>query len=596
MLSKLSTKNILVGAFFIFLMSYFLLRAWFVAPMHDEVATFYHYIETGEIWGDQALKDANNHLLNSWLGYFFYRNFGEHFFLFRLPSLLAFVAYFFATKAIIEKFTFGKWKYLGFIALNTIPWITDYFSYTRGYGLAIGLFFSALYYLITFLEEKKIRHFISCLLLLNLSVFANLTYLVISLLIISYCIIFIGFHWTEWLKKQRIILASCIAICSLLLLPLIQFSLELKEAGALYYGSLAGLWEVTGKTVSKYVLFYNENWLKIAFICSAFLGLFLVFRNIRRTSFKNALANNETLLLYLIGGNIIGILFLAKVMHVNYPEDRAAMYFVPLIILLFMQLIGQHPKTKFALVCLLFFPLSFLYQMNLTTSVFSPDDRMTPQFFKKIRAQLHAGETLGLYPIMQLTYSLHERNNTNSTKQIGQAIGAFAPYFDVVVTKSTIYHDPKTAVNYQLFATDKQSTYCAYKRKTAFSQTLLRDTLVEGKKTTAEFVDCYHCTIDPSWRNKLIKVVIDSRLITSNRINTANFVITTEDEQQQPVRYDTQNLRWFLGNKPQNKTFQQTYSFKKIGENEKLLKIYIWNPQKTAIQLKTSRIKFFELN
>jgi hypothetical protein len=62
------------------------------------------------------------------------------------------------------------------------------------------------------------------------------------------------------------------------------------------------------------------------------------------------------------------------------------------------------------------------------------------------------------------------------------------------------------------------------------------------------------------------------------------------------VRYDTQNLRWFLGNKPQNKTFQQTYSFKKIGENEKLLKIYIWNPQKAAIQLKTSRIKFFELN
>jgi hypothetical protein len=272
------------------------------------------------------------------------------------------------------------------------------------------------------------------------------------------------------------------------------------------------------------------------------------------------------------------------------------MYFVPLIMLLCMQLIGQHPKTKFALVGLLFFPLSFLYQMNLTTSVFSPDDRMTPQFFKKIRVQLQAGETLGINTIMQLTYALHERKNTNSNKQIGQVIGAFSPYFDVVITKSTIYHDPKTAVNYQLFASDKKSTYCAYKRKKDFSQKLLRDTLVKGKKTTAEFVDCYHCTIDSSWRNKLIKVVIDSRFITNKQINTANFVITTENDQQQPVRYDTQNLRWFLGNKPQNKTFQQTYSFKKIGENEKLLKIYIWNPQKAAIQLKTSRIKFFELN
>lgn len=596
MLSKLSTKRIFFGTFFIILMTYFLLRAWFVAPMHDEVATFFHYIETGKIWGDEALKDANNHLLNSWLGYFFYRNFGEHFFLFRLPSLLAFVAYFFATKAIIEKYQIGNWKYLGFIALNTIPWITDYFSYTRGYGLAIGLFVSALYFFITFLEEKKISQLISCLFLLHLSVFSNLTYLVISLLILAYSVIFIGFHRTEWTKKQLLILASCIVLCCLLLLPLIQFSFELKEAGALYYGSLAGLWEVTGKTISKYVLFYNENWLKFAFICSAFLGVLMVFWNIRRRSFSNALENIETLLLYLIGGNIIGILFLAKVMHVNYPEDRAAMYFVPLIILLFIQLIGQYKTTKIVLVGLLFFPLSFIYKMNLTTSVFSPDDRMTLPFFNKVRAQLQPGETLGLYPIMQLTYGLHERNSTSTTKQIGQAIGAFSPCFDVVITKSTIYHNPKSALNYLLFASDAASTYLAYKRKKPFNQSLLLDTIVNEKKTASEFIDCYHCSINPTWKNKLIKVVINSKLIATESINTANLVITTEDEQQQPVRYDTQNLRWYLGNKPKNIAFQQTYSFKKIGKNEKKLKIYIWNPQKTAILLKTSRIKFFELN
>jgi hypothetical protein len=93
MLSKLSTKNILVGAFFIFLMSYFLLRAWFVTPMHDEVATFYHYIETGEIWGDQALKDANNHLLNSWLGYL--PQFRRTLFLVSLTFLIGFCRLFF---------------------------------------------------------------------------------------------------------------------------------------------------------------------------------------------------------------------------------------------------------------------------------------------------------------------------------------------------------------------------------------------------------------------------------------------------------------------------------------------------------------------
>lgn len=595
MLNKLSTKNILTGVFFIFLLTYFLLRAWYVAPIHDEVATFFHYIETGKIWGDEALKDANNHLLNSWLGYFFYRNFGEHFFLFRLPSLIAFVAYFFATKAIIEKFNIGNWKYLGFVALNTIPWITDYFSYTRGYGLAIGLFMSALYYLLSFFEEKKVSQLAIGLILLNLTVFANLTYLIICLLISCYWLMFIVFHWTNWTKKQLLFLCTSYVFFGLLLIPLIQFSFDLKDAGALYYGSLDGLWEVTGKTVTKYVLFYSENWLKIALIVLGVMGVLLVIRSILRLSFKLVLTKNTVIFLSLIIGNIIGIVFLAKVMHINYPEDRAAMYFVPLVILLIVQILGENKLLCYGLIGLLFFPISFLLQINLSTSIFSPDDRMTKAFYKQVRAELQADETIGIYPIMQLTYALHERNHQGNI-QIGQTIGAFSPYFDVILTKSTIAHDPKLSQDYTLFATDKASTYQAFKRKKNFHSKLIVDTLVVGNKSSAEFIDCFHCSIDKSWKKKLIKVVIESEIDAESPLNTVNLVITTEDKNLQPVRYDYQNIRWYFAQTNKTKAFQQTYSFKQIGKNEKLLKIYIWNPQKAAIQLKNSRIKFFELN
>jgi hypothetical protein len=595
MLKKLSTKNILIGAFFIFLLTYFLLRAWFVAPIHDEVATFFHYIETGKIWGDEALKDANNHILNSWIGYFFYRNFGEHFFLFRLPSLIAFVAYFFATKAIIEKFNIGKWKYLGFVALNTIPWITDYFSYTRGYGLAIGLFMSALYYLLSFIDDKKVSQLAIGLVLLNLTVFANLTYMIISLLISCYWFLFIIFHWTSWTMKQRVFLSASYLLFGLLLIPLIQFSFDLKEAGALYYGSLNGLWEVTGKTVTKYVLFYSENWLKIAFIVLGVIGVLLVLRSIWRQSFKLVLAKNTVIFLYLIIGNILGIVFLAKVMHINYPEDRAAMYFVPLLLILIVQLLGENKMLKYGLIGLLFFPVSFLLQLNVSTSIFSPDDRMSKAFYDQVRTEIQTDETIGIDPIMQLTYALHERHHLGEI-QLGQTIGAFSPYFDVILTKSTIAHTPKIAQDYTLFATDKASTYQAFKRKKNFDSKLLVDTLVVGNKSTAEFIDCFHCSIDKTWKNKLIKVVIDSEMDAQNPLNTVNLVITTEDENLQPVRYDYQNIRWYFAQTNKTKAFQQTYSFKQIGKNEKLLKIYIWNPQKAAIRLKNSRIKFFELN
>ena len=72
---------------FLALLIYLLLRAWFVEPLHDEVATYFFYIYHGDFWGANMVVDANNHLLNSWLCHAIYRVFGDHFFLFRLPNM-----------------------------------------------------------------------------------------------------------------------------------------------------------------------------------------------------------------------------------------------------------------------------------------------------------------------------------------------------------------------------------------------------------------------------------------------------------------------------------------------------------------------------
>src|SRR5690606_34203897 len=129
---------------FLGLLGYAILKAWFVAPIHDALATYFDYIETAEIRGGRSLLAAKNHLLNSWLGNLSYRWFGEYFFLFRLPSLLCFCLYYWSGRKLTRNLNLGIWGELCFVALNTIPWIFDYFSYTRGYGLAIGFFMAAL--------------------------------------------------------------------------------------------------------------------------------------------------------------------------------------------------------------------------------------------------------------------------------------------------------------------------------------------------------------------------------------------------------------------------------------------------------------------
>ena len=107
---------------------YILLRAFFVDLLHDEAATFLHYIETGYIWNDKTMLDANNHLLNSFLGRIIFRVFGENYFLLRLPNVLSFPFYFWALYHLTSVFKKYSLRILVLVGISCIPFILEYFS------------------------------------------------------------------------------------------------------------------------------------------------------------------------------------------------------------------------------------------------------------------------------------------------------------------------------------------------------------------------------------------------------------------------------------------------------------------------------------
>lgn len=76
----------LIWSLFLFMMGYAILRAIFVEPLFDELATVYWYLQTGYLPGRGATMDANNHILNSLISHQFFRLFGDHFFVYRLFS------------------------------------------------------------------------------------------------------------------------------------------------------------------------------------------------------------------------------------------------------------------------------------------------------------------------------------------------------------------------------------------------------------------------------------------------------------------------------------------------------------------------------
>ncbi|WP_343635482.1 hypothetical protein [Fluviicola sp.] len=591
-----SSERLITWILFLGLLIYAILRAWIVEPIHDEVATYFHYIETGEIRGGRSLMDANNHLFNSWLGNLSYRWFGEHFFLFRLPAVLCFCLYFWSSRKLTRNLNLGIWGELCFVALNTIPWIFDYFSYTRGYGLAIGFFMAALFQLSVWLKAKHTGHLILLLLFLYLAVLSNLTYLVTSLILCAY-VVFIALLFAKKIGIKALVFHACLVIVFCFsLLPLIRFSFELKEAGALYYGSLDGLWWVTGKTLSRYILFYDANWLRIAYLLIGFAGAIILFLQWRKESWLNFLTGTSFWLCMLIAGNIFAILFLAKVMKVNYPEDRAAMYLIPLSILALTVLFVRHKFSRYFLVVLLFFPVSFLAKLNLNTSVFSPDDRMSKAFYEAATKDLKPNETVSIYPIQQLTYAHFERTNPDHpVKHVGTLQKDFQPGSDLILTKTTWLFPKDDISAYKVVAKDPASTYIALRRKIPFKQVHLFDSIGKTKQSDEEFILFYDGPIRPEWRNKQIQINLKGDWKTDKHLNDFNAVVSTNDSSDVNLRYEYQNLRWYYGENVQQFKLNYPYSAKHFLSEESRLIIYIWNPERKHFKLSRPTIEIIEL-
>jgi hypothetical protein len=596
LIQKNFNTKIITWILFLGLLIYAILRAWIVAPIHDEVATYFHYIETGEIRGGRSLMDANNHLLNSWLGNLSYRWFGTHFFLFRVPAILCFCLYFWSSRKLTQNLNIGFWGELSFVALNTIPWIFDYFSYTRGYGLGIGFFMAGLLQLSLWLKEKHTGHLILLLLFFYLAILSNLTYLITSLIVVSYVIFIMLLYSKKIGIKPLVFHTFLIIVFCYSLITLIEFSFELKKAGALYYGSLDGLWWVTGKTLSRYILFYDANWLRIAYLLIGLIGAILLFIQWKKESWLQFITSTSFWLCMLIGGNIIAILFLAKVMKVNYPEDRAAMYLVPLCILALTVLFAQNKVSKYVLLILVFFPISFIAKLNLNTSVFSPDDRMSAAFYQNAIKGLKSNETVSIYPIEQLTYAYFERTNQNhQTKHIGTIQKDFLPSSDLILTKTTWLFPKDDISMYDVVAEDPASSYIALKRKKPFKQVHLFDSIGKTKQSDEEYILFYDGPIREEWRNKWIQIDLKGDLKTDTELNDFNVVVATNDSTDQNLRYDYQNLRWYYGENIQQFKMNYPYAAKHFLNEESRLIIYIWNLERKHFKLMNPTIQIIEL-
>ena len=577
---------------FSFMFIYLLLRIIFNEPLHDEVATYIFYIYQGDYWGETMHWDANNHLLNSFVCHQLYKLFGDNMAIFRLPNLIAFVLFFFGTVRLTRKLQTPILKTLALVALNTIPFYMEYFGNTRGYGLSFGFLVWGIVYFNEFLLTRKSTTLLIAYFFLVLTISANLTLVNSCFILIATAVgssffstkMSIGKHLKEWFI-HFLFLAS--------LYPFIKYAFALKEKGALYYGSLDGIWDVTGKTISKYTLFYDADWLRFVYLFVFAVFLIYILFYLIKTKRIEWFGNPKLVYALLLFGNLCAILAMAFLMDVLYPEDRVGMYLIIFFLLLFFHFLDDFKFGKWLQFSLIFFPISLIFHLSLHTSVFSPDDRLNQEFYKKIKAELKPENTLHIYRIMNWGWPYAE-SHVNVKSSVGQFDNANGILSDILITKTTVLTNPKVLELYDTLAYYEPSTHIAFKRKKPLQRDSLQTIKAENLKAENEFFDFATFNSAPYSKKNLV-VSVSGHLKTVQKNNRLILVVSSQLKDGSTGRYLYYSFETVYQGQLINDDFLHNFVIENVEPKETEFKVYLWNRNLHPTQISNISTTIYQL-
>jgi hypothetical protein len=587
--------KIALGGIFLLLFIYLVLRAWYVEPLKDELLTFFNFVERGNVLDDEIIFDeANNHLLNSFAAHFM-NGFGNgNFFLLRIPNLLAFPFFFFGVARLLKGFGRDWQRITALLAIVCVPFYLEYFAACRGYGLALAAFVWMIFFARKWLQLPKTATLALCYLSAWLAVFAILNYVSSALIVCAAVVAGQLVFRADLTRRQHLTAAALHIVFLLALLPFIQLAGTLREAGALYYGSLDGFWLVTAKSVLRYTLFYEADWLKYVvgalFALIAVLALVSLFRN-RVGGF---LRQPEALFYLLLAGNVAAIFILAKIVKVNYPEDRVAMHLVLLTLLLLTTLILRSRFGNLIL-AFSFFPVVFLLKANLDTSVISPDDRLNTEIYETARRQMGPEGTIAGYHTIPLMWTWMERKRPGAHTEL-QTAYSFPLYHDLVITRANLPEKQAGDQKYTLMAFHEASMFRLWKRKSRIKASVIRTFLSDSPPSDNEFLPLCNIPVSDSMRSGayMLRTAFDLKL--QPPYSEVMLVFTTMDDNGATVAYEAFYPDFSYGRDKKALPIRQSFIYERFAENEKEIRVYIWNRKRSNMYFYRGRTELCKIS
>ena len=368
----------------ILIFSYTVIRAFLLAITWDEAYTYLEFVRNGKFIPDKFDQmSANNHLLNTWLDIFFVKCFGVNEFVLRLPSLFGHLLFLFYSAKLVTNFENKGIIFCSFFILNVNPYMLDYFSLSRGYGLSWGLMMTSVYYLFLF-QSKGYRNLfaITSIAIAALATLANFVLLNYCLALYGFITILICYKYfnSEGARSNKIfVIIKELLVPSIIIILflgiIVPFLFHFKQAGTLFWGGQKSFWtDSISETINRnlYELKFNLfiHWLLKAFMLFVVLAgcIFIGHKYFKtRATIDNLFV---AALITLIGFIVLSTTLQYYLIDTPYLTDRTAMFIVILFNLLFVVLINEFSKEKpkavfliYSAAGLLFF--HFAYSSNL---------------------------------------------------------------------------------------------------------------------------------------------------------------------------------------------------------------------------------------
>jgi hypothetical protein len=308
-------------------------RAWTLSFTHDESLSYFTSVQASL---SSALlshgTDANNHPLNTVAMKLGDAVFGTSEIALRWASLAAFVVYVVALVVLLRRVERRSLRALGLALAVANPYVLDFFSLARGYGLALALVAASVLFTIDFVERPAAGRALAATgsaAAAAVANFSTLPYFLAVLVVIVLAVVVPAHTRLTGAALGRIaagVVPPMLAVAFLVVAPL----LRLRAGSALYFGGERGFWRDTVYSLSTSTL-YRRGWDGFAVALAVLVAALVAVGGVAAlTSIRRRSLPLHTAAFLLLA--IPGLVSVAQhyVLGTRFLIERTALFFVPL--------------------------------------------------------------------------------------------------------------------------------------------------------------------------------------------------------------------------------------------------------------------------